>query len=281
MIYKTIDLYEYFGEERPQYAVGRLSCMCVSPLPGVNPDRRNPAVLIIPGGAYAWVSGREAEPIAFHYLKSGYSAFVLDYAVAPAAYPVAFREAAMAVMYIREQSAALSVAPDMVTAVGFSAGGHLCGCLAVLTGNGVLDDLTAGREYSPRPDAVILGYPVITTGADTHEDSANNISGGDPELRRYLSLERRVDGTAVPAFIFHTCEDVSVPPANSLMLALAYERAGVPFALHIFEKGGHGMSTFDACVYRSDSIPPHSTRIEDWLDMSVRWLEDRGLRITD
>ena len=67
----------------------------------------------------------------------------------------------------------------------------------------------------------------------------------------------------------------------SLLLAAAYEEAGVPFALHVFEKGIHGMSTADSRVYRSDDIPVCSTDMPLWLEMSVSWLRDRGIAIAD
>ena len=42
---------------------------------------KRPAVLILPGGGYQMCSDREADPIAFPYLKAGYQAFILRYSV--------------------------------------------------------------------------------------------------------------------------------------------------------------------------------------------------------
>lgn len=281
MTYETIDLYEYFKQTRPSGGKGYLRCMTLSPIEEKVPERRYPAVLIMPGGAYRRVSEREAEPVAFGYMRHGYSAFILDYSVAPICWPTAFREAVMAILYIRERAQKYAIDPQKVTAIGFSAGGHLCGCLATLTDEKLLEDLTEGRKFSPKPDAVILSYPVITSGDSAHKFSIKNISGGDRRIAKKLSLEERVNSDSVPAFIWHTREDATVPVANSLLLAAAYDRAGVPFALHIFEKGEHGMSTADCVTYHSDSVPAHSTDMPRWLDMSVNWLRDRGVYIKD
>jgi len=281
MIYKTVDLYEYFGQSRPEGGAGWLKCMCLVPMDQVNPNRRYPAMLVIAGGAYRWVSEREQEPVAFGYLSRGYSAFSLVYSCTPHSYPAALREAVMAMIYIRKNAAELHIDPGMVCAMGFSAGGHVLGTLANLYNDGRCADLIEASGISPRPDAVVYCYPVITTGDKAHRESAANISGGDGELAEYLAIERHITPDAPPAFIWHTQEDTSVPVKNSLLLASAYEEVGVPFALHIFEKGIHGMSTADSQVYRSDAVPVCSTSMPAWLDMSTKWLRDRGITITD
>lgn len=281
MLYKTVDLYEYFGRVRPAGGAGYLKCMCIQPIEQIGTERRHPAMLIMAGGAYHWVSEREREPVAFGCLRAGWSAFMLDYSCAPHSYPVALREAVMAMIYIKENAAGLHIHTDSVCAMGFSAGGHLLGCLANLYADGRCADLIEERGISPRPAAAVYCYPVITTGEKAHRESAYNISGGDPALEEYLSIEKRVTADAPPAFIWHTWEDGSVPVKNSLLLASAYEEAGVPFALHIFEKGVHGMSTADSLSYRTDGIPACSTDMPGWLSMALTWLADRGLGIVD
>ena len=48
-----------------------------------------------------------------------------------------------------------------------------------------------------------------------------------------------------PAFLWHTFADDAVPVENTLLLAQAMRRAGVPFELHIFPKGIHGLGLAD------------------------------------
>ena len=45
-----------------------------------NADRR-PAVLILPGGGYEFVSNPENEPVALEYSAKGFQAFTLEYSV--------------------------------------------------------------------------------------------------------------------------------------------------------------------------------------------------------
>lgn len=281
MIYENVDLYAYFGLPRDGKSGGRLQCMALDPIPKVNMERRYPAMLIIPGGAYLFCSPREGEPVATGYLRHGWSAFILDYSCVPAKWPSAFLEAVMAMLYIRDNADRLSIDPDMVCATGFSAGGHLLGCLAAQSAFDEHRDLVSRYGFDARPNAVVFSYPVVTTGVATHHDSVVSLCGGDRALAERLSIENLIGPDAPPAFIWHTWADPTVPVSNSLLLANAYERAGVPFSLHIFEKGGHGLSVADSRVYPSCAVPARSTGLSRWLDMSVEWLADRDMKIND
>ena len=121
-----IDLYAYFGLDKPEAGRGLLTCYELAVTPEISLERKSPAILIMPGGGYQGVSDREAEPVALTYTAAGYHAFVLRYSTAPAGFPTQLREAAMAMIYIRENADALHVRSDRVAALGFSAGGHLC-----------------------------------------------------------------------------------------------------------------------------------------------------------
>ena len=80
----SLNLYDYFGLAHPEGAEGELFCYLPDTSREVNPARRHPAILVLPGGGYAFTSDREAEPVALQFLARGYSAFVLRYSVAPA-----------------------------------------------------------------------------------------------------------------------------------------------------------------------------------------------------
>lgn len=281
MQYRKVDLYEAFSIAKPEGACGILTCMIPDVTPKVNLNRRYPALLILPGGAYAYTSEREAEPVAFHFLSAGFACFILDYSAAPARFPTAFREAALAVRFIRENAEAMHAAPDKVAALGFSAGGHLCGCLATLCADACVSDLCGGDPARIRPDAVLLGYPVITSIGPSHALSFENLTGGDAALTKTLSLETRVTAESVPAFIWHTAADASVPVASSLLFASAYAAHGVPFSLHIYERGIHGLATVDSYAFHTDKFPDCSADAADWMKLGVRWLAERGIRAED
>lgn len=282
MIVKTIDLYEYFGLSKPENAVGKLTAYIPDIFEALSFTRKRPAMLVLPGGAYKYTSPREGEPIAFKYLAEGYCAFVLNYSTKPCKYPTALKEAGMAMVYIRENAEEFHI--NSVCALGGSAGGHLCACLATIYANPELDFL-GDKKPLVKPDACVLLYPVIIYGGKYHSGSFNNLCGDDVELKEYLSLEKRVDKDSVPAFIFATLWDTCVPCKSSLLLACAYEEAGVPFSLHILEKGYHGLSvndvTSDSNAELDERAPSTPENYNDWVKQSLIWLKERGIKVED
>lgn len=279
MITKTVDLYTHYALPRPEKAEGRLSCWIQQTSEKVSVSRRRPAILILPGGAYRWTSPREAEPIALRFVTRGYAAFVLDYTCAPHGFPVSLREAALAMRYIRENAAAFEVDPHMVAAMGFSAGGHLCGTLGMMYDCPEISDLGTAEEI--RPDALGLCYPVAISWGNTHEESFENVSRGDASLRERLSLDRLVRPDMPPVFLWHTRDDQSVPVRNSLVLANALDEAGVDFAAHIYRHGQHGLSTADEMVYPVYGVPCVSWDVPGWLDAELAFFKEIGFAVTD
>ncbi|HEY8390430.1 MAG TPA: alpha/beta hydrolase [Clostridia bacterium] len=278
---KTIDLYEYFGMPKKQGVKGFLKCLIKDKSEVYDQKYIYPAMLVLPGGGYAFCSPREADPIAIRYCMYGFQTFILDYTQGSVQnYPTQFLEAAMAMIYIRENADLYSIGTNMVCAVGFSAGGHLCGCLATLFDDPVAQKIFQKRAELIRPDAVILSYPVITSGEKAHKGSFDLLCGNDKNLREYLSLEKRVTKNSSPAFLWHTYEDRFVPYYNSLVYALACEKNNVPFELHIFEKGRHGLATVERDTNAEDVLKATSTSAYKWLELSVEWLKDRNIKLT-
>jgi len=230
-------------------------------------------MLVIAGGGYGFCSEREKEPVALYFTSKGYHAFTLDYSVAPVAYPYQLIEACMAMAYIRENAEEYSLDPNHVAAIGFSAGGHLAGMLATMTSEKPVLEALKDKASLSKPDAVVLSYPVIAVGKYEHKGSFDKLSGNDQVLRPTLSLETRVKEDSVPAFIWSTGGDKGVPCENSFMMALAYRNKGVPFELHVFENGEHGLS-----LANEEVITPNAP-VAAWKEMAVTWLENRGFII--
>lgn len=178
-----------------------------------------PAVVVVPGGGYDHVSPREGEPVALRLLAMGYQAFVLNYSVAPAVYPLALQELARAIDTVRSHAAELCVDPDRITVMGFSAGGHLVGLLGALWNHPWLAESITVSPESIRPDALCLGYPVVSSGSYAHRGSFEHLTGADDALAQKLSIENMVREGFPRTFIWHTAEDKSVPVQNSLLLA--------------------------------------------------------------
>lgn len=125
---------------------------CCERMPNVL-DR--PLVLVVPGGGYTHVSAREGDPVALQFAAAGYHTAVLDYAICEKAKDyMPLRQLAEAIGLVRQHAAQWHILPEKIAVCGFSAGGHLA-----LSG-AVLD--IPGEAAQPRPNAVILGYPVVS-----------------------------------------------------------------------------------------------------------------------
>ncbi len=284
----TVDLYDYFKVQRPEGGRGYLTCYLRDVTIEVYPERRYPAMLVIPGGGYGMVSDREGEPIALAYLAKGLNSFVLNYSVAPVRYPYQLTEAVMAMNYIRLNSKELNVNENKVSAVGFSAGGHLCATLGTFSISEEVKSVFESK-VNARPDAIVLSYAVITSGDKGHLGSFENLCGeGNFELFKKLDILNLVDENSSPAFICTTYTDNCVPVKNSILLAEAYDRVGVPFSIHVWGRGDHGLAVCDRTVYTCSGgwatyeiLEAASKSANKWVAMSVEWLAELGLYIND
>ena len=161
--------------------------------PEIDAEARRPAVVVCPGGGYAFTSDREAEPIALALINLGLNAFVLRYHVAPARYPIPQLEAAYAVHYVKCTAAQTHTDPRQVYIMGFSAGGHLAGSLGILWQRMDWARQLGLSAQEIRPAGMVLAYPVVTSGPKAHQGSFDNLLGeARAELNDVLSLEKQV-----------------------------------------------------------------------------------------
>lgn len=138
-------------------------------------NQRRPSILICPGGAYAIVCQREAEPVALHYFHEGYNVFVLWYSVAPHCFPQQIREVAAAVDLIHRNAEIWNCDENHLAIMGFSAGGHLA---AHYSASFDCPEVRSVFPASYPVAASILCYPVITANpSQTHHLSIANVSG--------------------------------------------------------------------------------------------------------
>lgn len=270
MIYRTVTRTELHpglpaGEERVRLRA------YLRPKRGVlADDGQRWAVIVCPGGGYQMLAHSEGEPVALAFLAAGVQAFVLDYSVEPVRYPTALMELAASVAWVRRHAGEYGIAPDRIAVCGFSAGGHLAGCLANLWDHPVLAPLGLSPEEM-RPDASILCYPVITTEARKgHSLSFERLLGPGAEVPEEISLEKQVKGTTPPTFLWATVADGTVPVENTMVYAEALQRAGVPFELHLFADGPHAMGLATAeSAWSPEYENPHAAH---WNGLCVEWL---------
>lgn len=205
-----------------------------------------PAVLVLPGGGYQTCSAREAEPVAQVYMQAGYQVFILYYSLgADSAWPNPLEDYEQAAKLIRAHAEEWRLIPDRLAVIGFSAGAHLAACAAAAAKN--------------RPDAVLLGYPVIT------KETVNAYNPGAP------GADELVTPQTCPAFLFAGRDDQLVPVTDTMAMANALMRNNVSCECHIYAKGGHGFSTCDRSMQDQSAL---CSRTADWVKDSVEWLGD-------
>ena len=215
------------------------------------------AVVIFAGGGYGRRADHEGVGYAACFAAEGIAAFVVDYRTAPVGgrHPAMLEDAQAALETIRRRADEFAIDPDKLGVVGSSAGGHLAA-------HAMVDRPDRAGPVPLRPAFGVLCYPVIhARGPHAHQGSIRNLLGEHPPETALdeISVVDRVTPETPPAFLWHTLEDPSVPVENSLDFAAALRRNGVPFELHIYQRGGHGIG-------RKTALP--------WMTDCLRWLRE-------
>lgn len=226
-------------------------------------DEVRPLMLVVPGGGYCMVVPPEGEVVAKEFYGRGMNCAVLTYTTdITFSIPLMHQpleDISRAVRYIRKNAADLKADPSKIVICGFSAGAHLCGSLGVHFAD-VTDPDPELAAISNRPDAMILSYPVITSGEKTHEFSMWALIGKDGPASEYeyFSLEKQVSSDTPPTFLWQTVTDDLVPIDNSMMFASALRAAGVPYAYYAFPAGWHGLSVLNDAYKKGDFGEPYT-----------------------
>ena len=236
-------------------------------MPEVPERTLRPAIIFCPGGGYTMLSEREADPPALTFFAKGFQTFVLRYSIQEkAANKNPLKEISQTVRMIREYSKEWLIRKDQIVAAGFSAGAHVAASLGVH-----FQSVYSNKEmqYSNRPDALMLCYPVITSGEFAHRGSMEKVSGSkeDGEAWRFWSLENYVTEDTPPTFLWHTVNDTSVPVENSILFLQALRRHQVPCECHLFAEGIHGSST---CKKEVRTV---NRECAAWVNLAAAWLE--------
>jgi len=232
------------------------------------------AMVICPGGGYAGLANHEGEHYARFLNEQGIAGFVLKYRLGSAGYrhPAMLQDAARAVRTVRARASEWKLDRKRIGIMGSSAGGHLASTLLTHFDSGKPDAVDPIDKESCRPDLGILCYPVITMTVSefAHKGSVQNLLGKDPspDLLKEVSNELHVTKETPPCFLWHTDEDKGVLVENTLLFAEALRRAGVPFDLHIYEKGPHGLG-LGTHEYNPSKWHP-------WTKDCVFWLQGHG-----
>lgn len=264
-----------------------------------------PAVLVCPGGGYFNCSDREGEPVALQFNVRGYHAFVLRYStydegknnfpdlsadIVPnerTKHPAPVRDIAKAMLYIREHAKEWQVDMERIAVCGFSAGGHNSAMYGVYWNKPLLTDYFGVDAEALKPAALILGYPLTDyvfmeqaekKPMDERFFANSNIaflgeSSPSKEVLASVSPARLVSKDTPPAFLWATAGDNLVPVQHSLRMAHALADHKVPFEIHIFEEGDHGLSmATQASAVSGSQIQADAAQ---WTALAGKWLDKR------
>ncbi|WP_404372500.1 alpha/beta hydrolase [Sphingomonas sp. MMS24-J45] len=228
------------------------------------------ALLSLPGGAYTFVSIlNEGVDIAGAMTALGYTVFVLTYRLPDEGWAgrpdVPLQDAQRAMRLIRANAKRYGYDPATVSAVGFSAGGHLGATLATGFAEPVYRPRDAADALDARPAAVGLVYPVISATAPvTHAESALRLLGPNPsaDLVARRSPALHVTAQTPPTFLVHALDDKAVPVENTMIMLRALQAAGRPVEVHLFEEGGHGFG-----------LGPKDKPCSQWSTSFATWLD--------
>ncbi len=273
--------------------------------PNMLNGKKRPAVIVCPGGAYLGCSDNEGEPIALAFAAMGYHAFVLRYStfnngqmaafvgdkkpeINPnSIHPAPMRDIARAMIYIKDHSDEWLVDEENIAICGFSAGAHNCAMYSVYWDKPIMNEPFGVDVEKLRPAAAILGYGlsdyVFMKTTFGHMDEmgqglfklANLAFTGmeDPDDAKLeeISPARHVGKNTPPTFIWATSADDLVPVAHSTLMATGLANAGIPFEMHIFEKGGHGLAL--ATQASAGAKPEINPDAAQWIPLVQKWLE--------
>lgn len=277
MIYRedaiTLD-YEAFGLEAPEEPA-RLTSYLLDRSGGYFSRPKRPAVIVCPGGGYETVYPPEGEPIAMCFSAAGMHAFVLRYSTTPVRFPGALLELSKAVAWVRSHAGEYQIDPNRIVICGFSAGGHLAASLGVYWKEGFVQRLLELDQDENRPNGLVLCYPVISSRKNvTHTGSIANLFGKSPDEEeiRLFSLEEHVSEFTPPTFLWHTSDDNVAPAMNSLLFAQALQEKEIPYELHIFPHGDHGMCLGNEVT--AAHLGQISPVVEQWMPLAIRFIQN-------
>ena len=252
------------------------------------PEPSGVSVIICPGGSYFWLDlNNEGFSVAQYLNKQGITAFVLRYRTALRGnhHPAMIEDLERAMQHVKENSAEYGINPDKIGVMGFSAGGHLAGTLAIYSDMRLSDmryetrenttshNLTShtppfGGAWGGSPYFAAMIYPVVSMeDSICHKRSRRNLLGKNysDELKQKMSLEKNVHPDMPPVFLLHCTGDSTVKYRNSVVFDEALTEKNVKHKFLLLEEKGHGGHGF--------GIRPNG-KATGWIDEFVEWMND-------
>jgi len=218
-------------------------------------------IVVCAGGGYAERADYEGRHYAQWLNTIGISALVLEYRVAPYKAPAICSDVQRAIRVAKKELVSYGV--EKIGIMGSSAGGHLAAMASVHFDKEFYPPEDETDRLSSRPDFTVLCYPVIDMYEHRHDNTRTNLIGRVPKKqdKDFFSAHLQVSDGTPPAFIWHTANDDGVAAVNSMLYATALAECHVPYELHIYPDGPHGLGLADTSTY-----------VAQWKDALIRWL---------
>lgn len=238
---------------------------------------KRPAIIILPGGAFTWLSETEAEPVALTFLREGFNTFILNYSVGDySEFPNPLDDVSRAIWLVRQDADAWGIDENQIALMGFSAGACVAAMSATQWNTPGLADRLSVPKKSIKPNAAIIGYgaSLLSTIFDSQDDDLIVPPPGKITADRtpQVDVVNYVNEQTAPMFIWHNRYDKLVPVKNPLLLADKMEQYKLPFELHIFQSGEHGMSVYN-CL-SDPSGKKANDAVSLWVPLCTLWLKN-------
>ncbi|KRK48920.1 lipase esterase [Secundilactobacillus kimchicus JCM 15530] len=232
-----------------------------------------PAIIVVPGGSYTHIPQAQAETLALAFNRLGFQSFYLNYTTLSdqsPLLPAPIVDLARAVTVVKQNAADWAIDPNQVVIAGFSVGGHI---VALYNDYWNTDWLARDAQSTStilRPQAVLLGYPVISPQLGFPKDAETIAKWTDTPER--FAAEKHVSKTNRPTFAWGTVDDPIVPAVNTGAYTAALATAGVDVEAHFFHHGPHGLALADATTaWDATSNNPH---VAHWMTLFSEWYAD-------
>lgn len=234
-------------------------------------NRKRPCMVVCPGGGYMGAYPLEGEPIAMHFLPKGFNVFTIYYSPAPNRFPTQLREVAALFDLIHKNAEKWNCDTEKIGIMGFSAGGHLA---AHYSNCYNCEEIKEVLGEGKRPFCSVLCYPVVSADESLgHVASFKNLLGHTPdrdETDRF-STHKMITPDTPMAYIWHTSHDNVVDVRHSLLYAEGLSKYKIPYEMHIYPYGWHGLCTCDRETL--ETTDPKVLHDSEWLESLKKWID--------
>ncbi|MBR0474652.1 MAG: alpha/beta hydrolase [Erysipelotrichaceae bacterium] len=242
-------------------------------VPAQNTAEKRGTIIVACGGGFESRTGCEGFNVARYFADAGFNTAILTYRLKPYSRKDCLDDMQRAIRLIRNKKDELNVT-DKIVCMGFSAGGMLSGNAATRFDYGHKESEDPIERESCRPDGAVIGYGAFAFAGlpggffvDPFSDKIRNPFFATKDELIYYSPEVSVSRETPPMFIWQTNSD---DPRNSFTLGQALTAMGIPFEMHLFPEGVHGIALADGHNDLASDIP----QVHKWAELCTGWLNN-------